>query len=104
MSQEYFLVEPSLDYREAFLNLVMDYLRQKEDVYTDLYKPALANFNKFVKKLLNHAQGIYLPDGEVPYSTYWLTDRYGKIYGSVRVRHQSLYIYGNIGYDIRPSV
>ena len=103
MSEEYFLVEPSLDYRESFHSLVMDYLRKKEDSYTDLYKPALANFNKFVKKLLDHAKGIHLPDGEAPYSTYWLTDRYGKIYGNVRIRHQSLYIYGNIGYDIRPS-
>lgn len=103
MSQEYFLVEPSLDYKESFLNMVMDYLRQKEDTYTDLYKPALANFNKYVKKLLHHARGINLPDGEVSYSTYWLTDRYGKIYGNVRIRHYSLHVYGNIGYDIRPS-
>jgi len=103
MSQEYYLVEPSLDYRESFLNLVMDYLRQKEDTYTDLYKPALANFNRYVKKLLDHARGIHLPEGEVPYSTYWLMDRYGKIYGNVRIRHHSLYVYGNIGYDIRPS-
>jgi len=103
MSQEYFLVEPSLDYKESFLNLVMDYLHQKEDTYTNLYKPAMANFNKYVKKLLDHARGRNLPGGEVPYSTYWLMDRYGKIYGNVRIRHLALHVYGNIGYDIRPS-
>lgn len=103
MSQEYFLVEPSPDYREAFHNLVMDYLRQREETYTEVYKPALANFTRYVNKLLDHARGKNLPGGEVPYSTYWLTDRYGKIYGNVRIRHHALHVYGNIGYDIRPS-
>ena len=103
MSQELYLVEPSLHYKESFQNLVMDYLRCKEEVYTNLYKPALANFDKYVKKLINHAQGKKLPDGEVPYSTFWLIDDYKKIYGNVRIRHQTLPVYGNIGYDIRPS-
>jgi predicted acetyltransferase len=103
MNQEFFLVEPSVEYKESFLSLVMDYLRQKEDTYTNLYKPAMANFDKYVKKLLEHARGKNLPNGEVPYTTYWLTNTHKKVYGNVRIRHQSLPVYGNIGYDIRPS-
>lgn len=58
----------------------------------------------FLKRLVNHAQGIDLPEGWVPYTTFWLfVDQ--KPVGISRLRH-SLNDYlrnvgGHIGYAIR---
>lgn len=101
--KELFLTEPSLSYKDSFQSLVMEYLQSGEETYKNMYKPALANFNKYVILLKAHAQGKNLPAGEVAYSTYWLVTYYNHILGNIRLRHQSLPVYGNIGYDIRPS-
>ena len=98
-----FLVEPSPRYRQGFQDLVNDYVYAGEQRYIHLYRPALKNFEKFLRKLQQHKWGRKLPYHEVPYSTWWLADEQGNIYGNLRIRHQALPVYGNVGYDIRPS-
>ncbi len=103
MTQRLFLTEPSEELRDGFLKLVDDYLQSKESVYLNLYRPALKDFSRYIQKLEQHRQGRMLPYHEVPYSTFWLTDETGDVYGNLRIRHKALPVYGNIGYDIRPS-
>jgi len=98
-----FLTDPRAEYRDAFRSSVRDYIRAREDVYINLYKPALGNFERYVALLHYYARGRKLPVHEVPHSTYWLTDSTGSVYGNIRIRHQALKVYGHIGYDIRPS-
>lgn len=103
MTQHLFLTEPSEQFRDGFLNLVHDYLQSGESVYINQYRPALKNFSRYLQKLEQHRQGRMLPYYEVPYSTYWLADETKDVYGNLRIRHKALPVYGNIGYDIRPS-
>lgn len=98
-----FLTEPSPRYRNGFQDLVNDYVYSGETIYMQLYRPALKNFEKYLQQLQQHKWGRKLPYHEVPYSTWWLADEKGVIYGNLRLRHQSLPVYGNVGYDIRPS-
>ncbi len=98
------LVSPSSEYAHGFKDLVWDYIRSKEVYYMILYKPALEDFNNYIEQLRNHSQGINLPSGWVPYSTYWLYDtEQDTVVGNLRIRHDHVEVDGDIGYDIRPS-
>ena len=103
MEQHLFLTEPRSEYQQGFQELVRDYIKDRETIYINLYRPALKNFHRYIHKLQQHRNGKELPFHEVPYSTFWLTDGDKKIYGNLRIRHQILPVYGNVGYDIRPS-
>jgi len=103
MNQPYYLTSPATDYCEAFRNMVSDYIRAGEDIYINLYQPALENFSQYIRALEHYATGRKLPPRENPHSTFWLTDPGGRIYGNIRIRYKALPMYGNIGYDIRPS-
>ena len=59
-----------------------------------------------LSRLADCAQGIGLPDGFVPHSTFWLVEN-GDVVGAANIRHAltpALRVEGgNIGYGIRPS-
>ena len=47
--------------------------------------------------------GKNLPDGwKIPYSTFWLVNDEKKVFGIIRIRHKSIPVHGNIGYDVPP--
>ena len=49
--------------------------------------------------------GEELPEGDVPFTTYWLTDEdETEIRGIIRIRHIADPIHGNIGYDVPPKM
>ncbi|WP_316245036.1 GNAT family N-acetyltransferase [Gracilibacillus massiliensis] len=54
-----------------------------------------------------HKNGMHLPEGWVPDSTYWLINEQEQVLGVVNIRHQLtdylMNIGGHIGYGIRPS-
>jgi len=60
-----------------------------------------------VRRLLDHAAGLNLPDGWVPCSTFWLVSDEEVLLGEVRIRHRltpALEDYGgHIGYMVRPD-
>jgi len=64
------------------------------------------NYEEWVMKINDAANGINLPEGWVPYSFYLLVND-EKIIGSISIRHdldEMLRLYGgHIGYNIRPS-
>lgn len=65
------------------------------------------DFGGFVERLENQSNGIGLPEGWVPQSTYWLVRNRTDILGEVRLRHRLVPHLmeegGNIGYMIRSS-
>lgn len=107
MSDNIFLVEPIIAYREQFIAMVLEYKNSEEVDYYDMYKDALEDFDKYVLYLQNNASGIDIPEDWVATHTFWLTDDDGKMLGVLRVRPSNDNEYvrnyaGNIGYDIAP--
>lgn len=107
MSDCVVLVEPSVDYQEAFGDMVLEYKNHGEADYYDMYEEALHDFGAYVMKLHNNAKGIDIPEDWVPSHTYWLTGEEGRLLGVIRVRTslKSEFVNryaGNIGYDIAP--
>lgn len=73
----------------------------------DIYKPAINNYEAFIKRRLDYAAGANLPEGYPPMSMY-LCLIGDKIAGAIRVRHGTNQpiknVIGHIGYETRPSM
>jgi Predicted acetyltransferase len=101
---ELFLVEPDEQYRDGFINMVLDYRDYGEEYYFDKYKEALTDFEGFIAKLRAAING---EEDWVPSHSFWLTNTNKEILGVVRVRtsleNEEVRKYaGHIGYDIPP--
>lgn len=99
------LVEPSIDLKTEFLDLLEDQERAGE-VFFD---PALPrkDFSAFLRDLAQMSAGIDLRPGAVPMTTYWMVSPDRTILGVSKLRHHLtptlLEHGGHIGYYIRPS-
>jgi predicted acetyltransferase len=104
------LVFPSKKYKNSFLQALSEYQSEKANDRLDIFtlsSDVLQNdFDGYVKRLENEAQGNDLPPGYVSHTTYWLVDN-NEFIGRVDIRHtltkHLLREGGHIGYDIRPS-
>lgn len=65
------------------------------------------DFDAYVRKLNDASQGANLPEGWVPYDSYWLVQDGVRVIGECRLRHRLgphlIAEGGHIGYMIRPS-
>ena len=61
----------------------------------------------FLQRMIDRSNGVDLPAGWSPFTTYWLLDDDGAIAGMSRLRHELtdelLYHGGHIGYYVGPS-
>jgi predicted acetyltransferase len=100
------LVEPAVEFRAAMLSLMEEFTAAGEDRYKGILKWALGNFPAYVRHLEDMAQGMGLPPGYVPQTTFWLVWDKGFILGTTRLRHHLTPALrqegGHIGYNIRP--
>ena len=100
------LIEPSLSYNDQYIDFMEDWKSTGEQLVPFVLSMDYSNFGEYVRKLNNFSQGIGLPDGFVPHSTFWLISN-DKIIGVSNMRHsltdKLLKADGNIGYGIRPS-
>lgn len=100
------LVDPSLEYEQAFLQMLADYHNSGEAFFQNFTDLAGRDFPRYVERLLNYSIGFQLEAGHVPQNTYWLV-KGTKILGVSRLRphlNESLRKQGgNIGYTISPS-
>lgn len=71
MNSDLRLVDPSIEYKEGFINYVVDYKENGTEFYYEMYKPAMENFELYIKELNNYSKGINIPENFVPYSTFW---------------------------------
>jgi predicted acetyltransferase len=101
-----FLTSPDLRYEKAFLRLVEDYRLVGEQDGLSRYTPGKIDFFSYVGFLQSAAHGIGLPEGQVPYFTFWLVEG-EEIVGITRIRlrltAESEKNDGHIGYDIPPA-
>lgn len=97
------LKQPNISYKDSFFKNIYDYKTNGEMDYFDIYKEALDNFELYVKKLLDHSRGENLPSGwTIPCSTFWLVNHKKEVLGIIRIRHKTIPIHGNVGYDVPP--
>ncbi|CQR55314.1 GNAT family N-acetyltransferase [Paenibacillus riograndensis] len=101
------LIKPSVDLENEYLSFYKEWLDSGEEMYPWVIEKDPTNFNAMVQFLIDNENGINLPEGWVPDSTYWLINENRKIIGVVNIRHQLseylLYRGGHIGYGIRTS-
>lgn len=97
-----YLIEPAKEYQKSFEDYALAYKRHNDEFYYNFYKKALEDFGEYLMDLWNYSQGINIPLGWVPGSTFWLIHN-DEVVGVVRVRHQEAGSSGHIGYDISPD-
>src|SRR5579859_3937841 len=100
-----FLTEPSLQYKESFLNGVREFQREGRLLFYDVLRISV-NFERFLQQEYAQQDRARVAPGRVPTSNFWLIDN-GEYIGQLSVRHELndfLHrVAGNIGYQIRPS-
>lgn len=89
-----------------YLDAFRDYVDECVADNIAMYEFIFSNYEGFLAKRIDYANGKNLPKGWEPISTYFCVEK-GKILGSIRLRHgKSEYInhvIGHIGYETRPS-
>ena len=107
MSDSPELIEPTESLREAFLDFAAEFRAAGEAEHLPAWcEDFEKDFAAFVYGLWGHSEGIGLPDGWVPETTYWLVLG-GRILGVCHLRHrltEALRDFGgHVGYAVRPS-
>lgn len=101
------LVEPTASLEGPFIDFMNDWKTTGEKRVPFFLDFDYSDFPKYVQTLKNYSQGIDIPEGFVPHSTYWLISEENRIIGVSNMRHtltaKLLREGGNIGYGIRPS-
>jgi len=101
-----FLVEPSNHYKEPFLDFVADVKATGYESYF-LYTKAEENFDEFLLHMKESREGINIPEGWTPCSSFWLIDENDDVVGVIRIRHKVdsdlLQLIGHIGYEIKST-
>ncbi|MCF8020971.1 GNAT family N-acetyltransferase [Petrocella atlantisensis] len=100
------LVRPDIKYKDSFLEFVEDVKSTGYESY-ELYRKAVVDFDGFIKDLCDSSEGLNLPEGWVPCSSFWLVDNTCEVLGVIRIRHrvdsEYLQMLGHIGYEIKSN-
>lgn len=107
MESDVQLVKPALELKEEYRSFRLEWMESGEKHIPTAVTYDPSDFPALVTRFEQAEQGIGLPEGWVPDSTYWLVHRNGRILGSISIRHRLnaflTNIGGHIGYGIRPS-
>jgi predicted acetyltransferase len=100
-----FLAEPSVAYRDSFIQSVHEFQAEGRQLNYDL-NDLTNDFGAFVQSLRDQKDRSKLKPGRVPASDFWLIDK-NEFIGRLSLRHELnqflLKMGGHIGYEIRPS-
>ena len=101
------LTIPSHDLFPAFQRMIEDFEKHREARFEKERQWQLADFERYVKTVADHREGINLPVGRMPQALYWLLDGAGEIMaiGSIRLSMNEFLQKegGQIGYTVVPS-
>lgn len=100
-----FLAEPSVIYRDSFIQSVQEFQAEGRQQHYDL-NSLTDDFSSFVQGLRDQKDRTKLKPGRVPSSDFWLIDN-NEFIGRLSIRHELnevlLRMGGHIGYEIRSS-
>ncbi|MCL4689559.1 MAG: GNAT family N-acetyltransferase [Burkholderiales bacterium] len=100
------LVAPHGDHKDSYRAHVREFTDRGEPLAPFPLSFANENFGAFLALLAGCEQGIGIPPGFVPHSTFWLVEG-GEVVGVSNLRHRltdALRVEGgHIGYGIRPT-
>ncbi|MDP5144878.1 GNAT family N-acetyltransferase [Shewanella sp. ULN5] len=98
------LVLPSIEYQYSYHSYINEL--GNEERYPFVLDFDYQDFDTYLTKVKDFSQGINLPNGYVPSSTFWLI-HHNEIVGVTNLRHylndQIKHCGGHIGLSIRPS-
>lgn len=98
---------PSHRWSDSYRALVEEFNQRGEPLIPAPLKVAHEDFAAFLTTLRNAAQWIALPEGKVPYTTYWLIENDVEVVAVASLRHELnealRFDGGHIGYGVRPS-
>jgi predicted acetyltransferase len=101
------LIAPHADYEPTHRSFIAEFIAHGEKVIPWVGAEQYVTFRDYIAKLEAAAQGIGIPEGFVPHSTFWLLDADNEIVGISNLRHRLtdslLRFGGHIGFGIRPS-
>jgi predicted acetyltransferase len=101
------LIKPTSKLKEEYLSFYQEWKESNEDLIPWVISKDPEDFEGMIDFLVKNVEGINLPEGQVPDSTYWLVAKDNQIIGVVNIRHglteKLLNSGGHIGYGIRPS-
>jgi predicted acetyltransferase len=101
------LIKPCESLEKDYLEFVQEFLDNKEKMVPFILEYDTSDFAAFIQRLENDRQGIDIPAGWVPASTFWLVQDMNTLLGVAHLRHTltpSLkHEGGHIGYGVRPS-
>ena len=108
MVQELLRLEtPSKTLRDSYRSLIAELESRGEKRVPFPLSFPFEDFEALLARLRDNAQGLGLPDGFVPHSTFWLVRDGEEIVGVSNLRHRLNEVLaregGHIGYGIRPS-
>ena len=106
-SESITLIEPTANLRESYDGLVKEFVSCGEKLVPFVLGFPYDDFPALIRRFQELKDGIGLPDGFVPHSTFWLVKDGKQIVGVSNLRHQLTPALeregGNIGYGVRPS-
>lgn len=101
------LESPRRGLRDSYRGFVDEVLALGEELIPFPLRFPHDDFEALLARLHDCAQGIGIPDGFVPHTTWWLVRGASDVVGVVNLRHRLTSALvndgGNIGYGIRPS-
>ncbi|MBS4178635.1 GNAT family N-acetyltransferase [Lederbergia citrea] len=107
MAENVRLVEPSIEFKEAYVEMIAEWIEAGEKMVPFVLRMDTADFGGMLIELARFKKGIGIPETFVPHTTYWLADENDRIVGCINIRHnlndRLLKIGGHIGYGVRPS-
>lgn len=101
------LIKPNKSLESEFRAAIAEFREQGEDKIETLFTHSGYDFNAYLKLVQQAEAGFALPQGFIPYTTYWSVLNNDHIIGFCHFRHYLTNALrtegGHIGYSIRPS-
>ncbi|MCB2299299.1 GNAT family N-acetyltransferase [Clostridium tagluense] len=105
--EEVYLVIPSVEHKEEYNEMLLEWKKTKEHIYPGAINPKGMDYINWLKNLETYKTNETCPSHLVPSDTFFLVDKHNKVFGAISIRHylneQLLKFAGHIGYGIRPT-
>ncbi|MBZ9685861.1 GNAT family N-acetyltransferase [Clostridium estertheticum] len=104
---EVYLVTPSMEHKESYKEMILEFEKAEDSIYPGAIRPRGMDYKDWLKNLETYRSSETCPSHLAPSDTYFLVNKYNRIFGAISIRHclneELLKFGGHIGYGIIPS-